>query len=438
MLVFIGLFISTGASAYYDVKVEVYEHPEELANIMFNGQPPETVGDFDHYTIEKFELKIGNVNRYPVTKHTDTNLITSVNNIEDLDYIVDQWPSSYLVLTYKLTFQQFTSEEMKCVSKHFDWWDAFWWLEAPYTNCFAKAWNAYFFNQTERIDITSALKDAVEQEIENVNREIKEIDFELKQSTEPSFMYHKKGGKVVRIDLDDSTDTDVLIEVQSKVVFGFATIEYLYNSKMLSEVVDRLSMANDFVRIFHYLANEEIAVELLTAYESVNCKEKLPQNISDNFEQRPRLLSMARKYALNICKYNQASFERNNKSKNPSAREFHEPGTDANTPVYIPYVFCDGYTCQFNLSETHKYRVVDFGGNGLHHSYFHMSGIADIYAEYFGVMNPTSTFSDKLCKDDSCFSYIDDASKLKIMFDDIKNKLPDWNESIWYIIEIED
>jgi hypothetical protein len=53
-------------------------------------------------------------------------------------------------------------------------------------------------------------------------------------------------------------------------------------------------------------------------------------------------------------------------------------------------------------------------------------------------MNPTSTFSGRLCKDGSCFSYIDDASKLKIMFDDIKNKLPGWDESLWYIIEIED
>ena len=112
VLVFIGLFISTGASAYYDVKVEVYEQPGEHAHITFNGQPPETVGDFDQYTIEKFDLKIGS-KIHAVSKHSDDRLFASIKNLENFDHSLDQWPSSSLVLTYKLTFQQFTSEEIK-------------------------------------------------------------------------------------------------------------------------------------------------------------------------------------------------------------------------------------------------------------------------------------------------------------------------------------
>ena len=95
VLVFIGLFISTGASADYDIKVEVYDDPEE-AHIKFHGQPPPVLGGFDQYTIEKFELKIGSKN-HAVSKHSDDRLFASIKNLENFDHSLNQWPLSYLV-----------------------------------------------------------------------------------------------------------------------------------------------------------------------------------------------------------------------------------------------------------------------------------------------------------------------------------------------------
>ena len=88
-LVSLGLFISVNVAADYDATMDVYTDPEHV-DIKFTGQPPKSLGGFDQYTIEKFELKIGSVNRYPVTKHADTILYAYVNNLEDLNYGVDQ------------------------------------------------------------------------------------------------------------------------------------------------------------------------------------------------------------------------------------------------------------------------------------------------------------------------------------------------------------
>ena len=168
VLVFIGLFISTGASADYDIKVEVYDHPEEHANIMFNGQPPETVGDFDQYTIEKFDLKIGSKN-HAVSKHSDDRLFASIKNLENFDHSFDQWPLSYLVLTYDLSPSQAFSEGWKCYRNHFSWRDWSWWT-SPYANCIARVLHAVRFNQTKSIVVTDLLKKEFEDELQLLSR----------------------------------------------------------------------------------------------------------------------------------------------------------------------------------------------------------------------------------------------------------------------------
>jgi len=120
---------------------------------------------------------------------------------------------------------------------------------------------------------------------------------------------------------------------------------------------------------------------------------------------------------------------------NTFAHEYHDYDIQASKPVYKPYVFCDAYTCQFNLSKTHKYKIVDdydvvFSAGSefmnLIYGYFHPN-------QYWG-------YKDKICSDTTCFIPISDLDALNVMFDKLKNNITeeDLRYAGWTLIEIND
>lgn len=439
VLVFIGLFISTGASADYDIKVKVYDHPEELANIMFNGQPPETVGDFDQYTIEKFDLKIGSKN-HAVSKHSDDMLFASIKNLENFDHSLDQWPLSYLVLTYDLSPTQAFSEGTKCARNHFDWRDWFWWTKAPYTNCIARVLHAFRFNQTKSIDVTDLLKKEFEDELQLLSRDVDEQKPRLKKSLfdRPHIYF------MFPDDYPEEKTGSVLAEAQSRMVFGIATIDYFTRPGLFLEVFDNLTIIKNLINNLE-IAGSELGSsriesryhgyesELFKAFSSEDCENQLSQKIIHNIQPSERLRSRAQDYAEHVCQYNQIKFAEGNRSNNPTPEVFNDSDTDPENSDYQPYVFCDAYTCQFNLSKTHKYKLVDDFRAAL-------SAGSEFMHLIYGYFHPNEhwVYEEKLCTDTTCNFPISDLDALNVMFDKLKKYTieQDWRHAGWTLIEI--
>lgn len=439
VLVFIGLFISTGASADYDIKVEVYDHPEEHANIIFNGQPPETVGDFDQYTIEKFDLKIGSKN-HAVSKHSDERLFASIKNLENFDHSLNQWPLSYLVLTYDLSLTQAASEAGKCYRTHFSWRDWFWWTRASYTNCIARVLHAFRFNQTKSIDVTDLLKKKFDDELQLLSRDVDEEKPRLKKSLfDRPLLYF-----IFPDNYPEEKTGSVLAEAQSRLVFGIATIDYFTRPGLFVEVFDNLTIIKNLINnleIAGYVSSKieswyhGYESELFKAFSSVDCENQLSQKIIHNIQPSERLRSRAQDYAEYVCQFNQIKFAELNRSKNQLPREFDDSDIHAENSVYTPYVFCDAYTCQFNISETHKYKLVD--------DYESVKSIGFHFMErIFGYLHPNKKwdYREKLCSDTTCRFLIGDLDALNEMFDKLKKHIieEEWRAAGWTLIEIND
>ena len=441
VLVFIGLFISTGASADYAVKVEVYVDPEEHANITFNGQPPETVGDFDQYTIEKFDLKIGSKN-HAVSKHSDDRLFASIKNLENFDHSLDQWPLSYLVLTYDLSLTQAVSEAGKCYRTHFSWRDWFWWTKAPYTHCIARVLHAFRFNQTKSIDVTDLLKKEFEDELQLLSRDVDAEKPRLKKSLfdRPHIYF------MFPDDYHEEKTGSVLAEAQSRMVFGIATIDYFTRPGLFLEVFDNLTIIKNLINNLKIAGSEfgssrieswyyGYESELFKAFSSVDCINQLSQKIIHNIQPSERLHSRAQDYANHVCQYNQIKFAENNLDANTFAHEYHDYDIQAAKPVYKPYVFCYAYTCQFNISETHKYKLVDDYRAAL-------SAGSDFMDLIYGYFHPNTHwgYEGKLCSDPKCDFPISDLDALNVMFDKLKKYTieEDWRHAGWTLIEIND
>jgi hypothetical protein len=439
VLVFIGLFISTGASADYDIKVEVYDHPEEHANIIFNGQPPETVGDFDQYTIEKFDLKIGSKN-HAVSKHSDERLFASIKNLENFDHSLNQWPLSYLVLTYDLSLTQAASEAGKCYRTHFSWRDWFWWTRASYTNCIARVLHAVRFNQTKSIDVTDLLKKKFDDELQLLSRDVDEEKPRLKKSLfDRPLLYF-----IFPDNYPEEKTGSVLAEAQSRLVFGIATIDYFTRPGLFVEVFDNLTIIKNLINnleIAGYVSSKieswyrGYESELFKAFSSVDCENQLSQKIIHNIQPSERLRSRAQDYAEYVCQFNQIKFAELNRSKNQLPREFDDSDIHAENSVYTPYVFCDAYTCQFNISETHKYKLVDDYESVKSIGFHSMEMI-------FGYLHPNVKwdYREKLCSDTACRFPIDDLDALNEMFDKLKKHIieEEWRAAGWTLIEIND
>jgi hypothetical protein len=408
---------------------------------MFNGQPPETVGDFDQYTIEKFDLKIGSKN-HAVSKHSDDRLFASIKNLENFDHSLDQWPLSYLVLTYDLSPTQAFSEGTKCARNHFDWRDWFWWTKAPYTNCIARVLHAFRFNQTKSIDVTDLLKKEFEDELQLLSRDVDEQKPHLKKG----LFYRPLNYFIFPDDYSEERTGSVLAKAQSRMVFGIATIDYFTRPGHFVEVYDKLTIIKNLINNLEIAGSEfgssrieswyhGYESELFKAFSSVDCKNQLSQKIIHNMQPSERLRSRAQDYANHVCQFNLISFAEKNLYDSSYAREYHDSDIHTENPVYTPYVFCDAYTCQFNISETHKYKLVDDDES--------VDSIGSQFIEIFRYLHPKKSWyhhREGLCINTTCVFPISDLDALNEIFDKLKKHIieDEWRAAGWTLIEIND
>jgi hypothetical protein len=167
----------------------------------------------------------------------------------------------------------------------------------------------------------------------------------------------------------------------------------------------------------------------------VDCKNQLSQKIIHNIQPSERLRSRAQDYANHVCQFNLISFAEKNLYDSSYAREYHDSDIHTENPVYTPYVFCYAYTCQFNISETHKYKLVDDYRAAL-------SAGSDFMDLIYGYFHPNThwVYEEKLCTDTTCNFPISDLDALNVMFDELKKYTieEDWRHAGWTLIEIND
>ena len=448
VLICMALLFSTGASAGYDdIKLNTYFLPEAHVDIKFKGQLPQSLDGFDQYTIDKIRLKMGNSNeRIPVTRQGDNSLFASFKNYKELDKSLEG--QSYLVLIWDLTWQQASSEGLKCFREHAEWW-GLWWLRAPFRDCMAKMWNAFTKHQTKDIKITAALKQVVEQELTALRQlvvsdesslELYLVDYPKMYFSEPE-LYRKRTGYF-------------LAREQSRVIFGIATYDYFMKETVFSETFEHSMIVNYLLEVLKenyddtsaYLdvptdndvgfsgpAYHGYLLELFKAFSSKDCKNLLSQKIIDNIKNIPKPVSAANKYAEHVCQYNLISFTEGNKSNYPKPPEFNDSDTDHNNSDYQPYVFCDGLTCQFNISKTYKYRLVDHysavtstNANAMAYIYDHI--VHDI-KKYDGSM--------RLCSNRDCVFLIDNPILFHKKINELKIIAHQKSKLSWTFIEID-
>jgi len=449
VLICMALLFSTGASAGYDnIKLTTYLLPEAHVDIKFKGQLPQSLDGFDQYTIDKIRLKIGNSNeKIPVTRQGDTSLFASFKNYKELDKSLEG--QSYLVLIWDLTWQQASSEGLKCFREHAEWW-GLWWLKAPFRDCMAKMWNAFTKHQTKDIKITDALKQSVEQELTELRQLIARAEnrLEFLLVVLPKLFFNKP-------ELYTNRTGSIPAREQSRVIFGIATHHYFMQKTIFSETFEQSMIVNYLLEELNenYDDDSTLAVpedndyagfrgpsyhgyplELFKAFSSKDCKKQLSQKIIDNIENIPRPVSAANKYAEHVCEYNLISFAEGNKSNYPKPPEFNDSDTDHKNSDYQPYVFCDGLTCQFNISKTYKYRLVDHysavtstNANAMAYLYDHI--VHDI-KEYDGSM--------RLCSNRDCVFLIDNPILFRKKINDLKIIANQKNSKLsWTFIEID-
>jgi hypothetical protein len=444
VLICMALLFSTGASAGYDnIKLKTYLLPEAHVDIEFKGQLPQSLDGFDQYTIDKIRLKIGDSKvKIPVTRHGDTSLFTSFKNYKELDKSLKQ-PSS-LVLIWDLTLQQASSEGLKCFREHFEWW-GLWWLKPPFRNCVAKVVNAFRKHQTYDLDITDALKQSVEQELTELRKLVvlEEDRLEHYLVVLPKKFFNNPE------QFKERTDS-ILAREQSRVIFGIATYDYFMFMKetIFSETFDNLMIIKNLLENLESFSNipddkdysgftgfayTGYRLELFKAFSSKDCKNQLSQKIIDNIKNSSRPVSAANKYAEHVCQYNLISFTEGNKSNNPKPVELNDSDTDHKNSDYQPYVFCDGLICQFNISKTHKYRLVD------HHSAVsamtNPKGMEDLYV----YVHESHSYdgSNKLCSGSICVKLMHYLYLFNAAIDELKNETNSENsKSSWTFIEI--
>ncbi len=433
-MLFLALFISTGASASYEVKVKGFSNPEMHASLKFGGQPPKSIDGFYQYTIDKFELKIGK-NNHAVSKHNDTSLFASVKNFKELDDSLST--ASYLVLIWDLSAHQALSEGFKCIRKHADWW-GLWWLKAPFKDCVAKVYNAFAYHQTHEIEITEDLRKAVKDEHLALRLEIILINNELAELIiDAKFTFYD-----LSLLSPEKKTVSAYTKAQSRVVFGLATYDYLVEDTIFSKTFYNLALIKNLIKNLrdiksktgkNYITYREGPVfELFKAFSSKDCKNKLSQKVIDNINNSSRLISAVNDYANHGCKFNLFSLTEGNKSNNPTPIEFNDSHTNPEISEYQPYVFCDGYNCMINLSKTHKYNLMDYYQASIRME----SGISRLYHYLHRDSDKLWDVNARLCEN-TCTFPIYDLDRFNDILDELLSQArSDELYSGWAIVEI--
>ncbi|MGB2106411.1 MAG: hypothetical protein ACPHVV_04100 [Porticoccaceae bacterium] len=361
---FNGLIEHASSSTQGSYKASLQIYNPDLAILNFSGNTPRSLDGYDRYTIESFNLKIGG-KEYPVTEHDHYTQIVRHLKLENLNYPLDAFPQSKLVFSYKLSFTQYFSEYMKCVSTHsgwlWQWWDLL--FNSDFKACVDKAYGAWWKTKYHSIDITDSLVKAVSSAASNLNDDTETVydDALLKYS----FLLH-----YFEDNFQSVTKSKSLLPEHKQfiVTYGAATHDYFHESpNLILEAYDRLQLIKNFVKTLHAAFTSEMNLsgsydgefehlyKEVKSFESKNCVDDLANNLPITMDdENPRLSLSAKNYATKICRYNPISF--NHSAAIPPAKHAGSD-LDLTSSAFLPYAFCDKYTCMIYISETHYYRM---------------------------------------------------------------------------------
>lgn len=238
-------------------------------------------------------------------------------------------------------------------------------------------------------------------------------------------------------------------------VFGLATADYISKPTTFSEAYDKLTILKNLLKTLRkdddtynqYNARYKtihvgMAAELFNVFNSIDCENKLPQKIIHNIQPSERLRSVAHDYARHVCQYNQIKFAEKNLVANPLTHEYHDSDIQSENPGYEPYVFCNGYNCQFNMSETSKYNLVDHLKSVFDIGYDPMVRLYEhLYPDEKWDWRVDDWRKFKLCKKETCNIEVKDLDVLTNMLDQMKTDIDQnttkYSSAKWAFIKID-
>lgn len=354
--------VNSSSQDSYQAKLHLDDKTDE-ATLKFSGNPPASLDGYDLYTIDGFNLKIGN-KEYPVTEHDDYSKLLSIMKLEDLHYSVDNFPHSELVFSYELSTAQVISEFHNCFTSYSGF--------AVLMACVMDAWKLFWKTHYHSIDVTSPL-------VKAISYTIKDIDTDVKNRFGHSaarffgnlrFDFYRKE-MIGTFPSDANLEDKIKLEQEYKqaiALFSTATFDYFEKvSTSLLDAYNRQMLGRKFLESIddtHHDDREKFVYKAIKPFESEKCQEELPSYLVTNLGDPrlalgdPRLALIAKSYATEICHFNTISFNgRTNTPINPPTfkGEATDKGQDHST--FVPYAFCDKYRCVIHVSEILYYRL---------------------------------------------------------------------------------
>jgi hypothetical protein len=361
---FNGLIDHASSSTQGSYKASLHIDNPDLAILNFSGNTPRSLDGYDRYTIESFNLKIGG-KEYPVTEHDHYTQIVRHLKLENLNYPLDDFPQSKLVFSYKLSFTQYFSEYMKCVSTHsgwlWQWWDLL--FNSDFKACVDKAYGAWWKTKYHSIDITDSLVKAVSSVTKDINDDTEKF-YDGADMKYPVLLYYfeEKFQSVTKSKSLSNKDKQYIV------TYGAATHDYFHERpNLILDAYDRLQLLKNIIKTLNAAYRRGIDLhgtlqgqfepinKSVKAFESKNCVDDLANNLPITMDdESPRLSLAAKNYATKICRYNPISF--NDSAAIPPAKHAGSD-LDLTSSAFQPYAYCDKYTCMIYISETHHYRL---------------------------------------------------------------------------------
>lgn len=337
-------------------------YDQGTVELNFSGDTPSSPAGLASNTIYSFNLKIGE-NEYPLTEHNRYTQLERQLKLKDLNYDVYKFPKSELVFSYGLSEYQFFFESLKCVSVHLSWATVWWGIASNFDlqSCFKKVRGLLTQKKYHSIDITGLLLPHIQSEIETMDNH-KDLNYNEGSYKHHAFVLMSGFYSVFSFDFK-SDDQFHLDHKQNASTYGQATKDYFERaSTTLIEAYDKLILSKNILSTTKDLGNSEkhhLLYKAVESFESEQCEDQLPNNLPITLGN-PRLAEAAKNLASELCQYNPISF--NHRASNPPTkpREYNEhaaTGIYQENSTFLPYAFCDKYTCVIHMSETLYYRL---------------------------------------------------------------------------------
>lgn len=337
------------------------DYHQDTVELKFSGNPPKSIDGlppyFPPYT-NSFNIKIGE-NEYPLDVSNNYTQLVSRLKLKDLNYNVHKFPKTELVFSYRLSVAQFFLESYNCISVHSSW-SRIWWEK--FSNfklqaCWKKVRGVFTQRKYYSFDITGLLLPHIQSEIKKRDADTKKLIKDGNYKLSALVMY---GRQYRTFSKDQLNDKDYL---QNLAAFGQATRNYFErNSTTLMEAYEKQILSENMLSNTRHLEDAEkqqLLQKAVGPFESKQCEDELPNNLPITLGN-PRLPEATKNLASDLCQYNPISF--NQRASNPPTKpgkynEHAATGINKENSTFLPYVFCDKYTCVIHSNENFYWRL---------------------------------------------------------------------------------